>query len=126
MDKVCTYCMSTSHRASNCPKRPRERDIERYLGKRVKELGGEIRKVAWVGRQGAPDRLVMLPERHWVLLDSAVVGAIWVELKNPETVKTFPANAHERAQHREHERMRKMGQRVVVVGTCEQVDEVLR
>jgi hypothetical protein len=40
-----------------------ERDIERHLVKRVKALGGEVRKVQWVGRRGAPDRLVMLPER---------------------------------------------------------------
>lgn len=95
----------------------RESDIEAHLVARVKELGGEVRKVQWVGRQGAPDRLVMLPRRH---------SAIWVELKNPDTVKTFPANHHERKQHREHERMRKMGQRVVVIGTIEQVEELLR
>lgn len=103
-----------------------ERDIERHLVKRVKELGGEVRKVMWVGHSGAPDRLVMLPK---------VVGefgqpvqhatTIWVELKNPDTIKTFPVNAHERAQHREHERMRAMGQRVEVIGTIEQIEELL-
>ena len=109
----------------------RESTIEKYLVKRVKELGGEVRKVAWVGRQGAPDRLVMLPPRRgewdmflkdWPFKPST----IWIELKNPETIKTFPANAHERAQHREHERMRAMSQRVAVIGTIEQVDELLR
>ncbi len=125
MDKVCTYCLSTAHRASNCPKRPRERDIERYLGTRVKERGGEIRKVQWVGRQGAPDRLVMLPHEFCYECGSGA-KTLFVEVKNPETIKTFPANAHERAQHREHERMRKLGQRVVVIGTFDQVDEVLR
>jgi len=104
----------------------KERDIEKHLVKRVKQLGGEVRKVQWVGRVGAPDRLVMLPERHWVLIDSAVVGTIWIELKNPDTVKTFPANAHERAQYREHQRMRAMGQRVEVIGTIEQIEELLR
>lgn len=106
----------------------KERDIERHLVKRVKELGGEVRKAGWVG---APDRLVMLPERS--ILGRCVeagnthpAATIWVELKNPETIKTFPANAHERAQHREHERMRAMGQRVVVIGTIEQVEELLR
>jgi len=38
----------------------RESDVEKYLVKRVKELGGEIRKVKWVGRRGAPDRFVMV------------------------------------------------------------------
>lgn len=105
----------------------RESAIETYLVKRVKALGGEIRKVQWVGHQGAPDRLVMIPAsvRPWITLDRRINHTIWVELKNPETIKTFPANAHERAQAREHERMRAMGQRVEVIGTIEQVEELL-
>lgn len=102
----------------------RESTIEKYLVKRVKELGGEVRKVAWVGRQGAPDRLVMLPHCGRYGRNSSI-KTFWIELKNPDTIKTFPANAHERAQHREHERMRKMGQRVEVIGTIEQVDDLL-
>jgi len=98
-----------------------ERDIEAHLVERVKALGGEVRKVQWVGRAGAPDRVVFLRGR-----DCEEVSTIWVELKNPDTIKTFPENAHERAQHREHERMRAMGQRVVVIGTIEQVEELLR
>lgn len=38
-----------------------EAKIEAYLVKQVKALGGEVRKVKWIGRRGAPDRLVMLP-----------------------------------------------------------------
>jgi hypothetical protein len=100
----------------------RESDIEKYLVKRVKELGGMCPKVEWVGREGAPDRVVMLPERFDA---DPYDHTIWVELKNPDTIKTFPANAHERAQAREHQRMRAAGQRVEVIGTIEQVDEVL-
>ncbi len=95
----------------------RERDIERHLVKRVKDCGGEVRKVAWVGRQGAPDRLILLPGKKPL--------ALWVELKNPKTVLHFPANAHERAQAREHARMRALGQRVEVIGTIEQIEELL-
>ncbi len=101
-----------------------ECDIEKHLVERVKELGGECRKVAWVGRVGAPDRLVMIPITSRVGRYSSC-RTIWVELKNPDTIKTFPANARERAQAREHERMRKMGQVVVVIGTIEQVEELL-
>lgn len=104
----------------------KERDIEKHLVKRVKELGGEVRKVQWVGHSGAPDRLVMLPT---VYVDGCCEDpglTAWVELKNPETIKTFPSNPHERAQHREHERMRAMGQRVEVIGTIEQIEELLR
>lgn len=93
----------------------RESQIEAHLVKRVKELGGECRKVQWIGRNGAPDRLVMLP---WTY-------AIWVELKNPETILAFPADARERAQAREHDRMRALGQRVEVIGTIEGVEELL-
>lgn len=106
----------------------REASVEKYLVQRVKELGGEVRKVRWVGRSNAPDRLVMLPEPAigWSrFVDQQRACTIWVELKNPETIRTFPANAHERAQVREHERMRAMGQRVEVVGTIEQVGALL-
>ena len=105
-----------------------EADIERHLVARVKELGGEVRKVRWVGRNSAPDRLMMLPAapRPWLRLDCRVNHTIWVELKNPGTIKTFPADARERAQYREHQRMRAMGQRVEVIGTIEQVEELLR
>ena len=101
----------------------RESDIEAHLVARVKALGGEIRKVVWVGRQGAPDRLVMLPLHPGQMLTN---NCFWIELKNPDTIRTFPANPHERKQHREHERMRAMGQRVEVIGTIEQVEELLR
>ena len=107
----------------------KERDIERHLVKCVKQLGGEVRKVQWIGRVGAPDRLVMLPKMPYSSRAAVVYHyprTIWVELKNPDTVKTFPANAHERAQYREHQRMRAMGQRVEVIGTIEQIEELLR
>lgn len=109
-----------------------ERDIERHLVKRVKELGGECRKVQWVGHSGAPDRLVMLPLMYTKQFEdetyhhARIDRTIWVELKNPGTVAHFPGSPHERAQHREHERMRAMGQRVEVIGTIEQVEELLR
>lgn len=86
----------------------RESTIETRLVDRVKAAGGEVRKVRWIGRNGAPDRLVMLPGRP----------ALWVELKAPGE-KCRPH------QIREHERMRRMGQVVAVVDSLEGVDEVL-
>ena len=85
----------------------KERDIERYLVKRVKEMGGEVRKVRWIGRKSAPDRRVMLPQLQ-----------VWVELKRPREGAT-PAQA------REHVRMWKMGERVVVINSKEGVDSLL-
>lgn len=93
----------------------RESAIEKHLLKRVKELGGECRKVQWIGRKGAPDRLVMLPPEAYV--DNAH-SCIWVELKAPGE----KAKPH---QVREHERMRRMGQRVAVLDSIEGVEEML-
>ena len=102
----------------------KERYIEQYLVRRVKELGGEVRKVKWIGRRGAPDRLVMLPARRLVQsIDCAWCNptgkTLWVELK-------ATGEKPEAHQLREHVRMRKMGQVVVVVDSIERVDEVLR
>lgn len=100
-------------------KRPlRESDIEKYLVKRVKELGGEVRKVQWIGRSGAPDRLVMMPIVWSGELNRIADTAVWIELK-------APGKKPEPHQLREHARMRKMGQRVEVVDSFARVDEVL-
>lgn len=114
----------------------RERDIERYLCKKAKALGGEVRKVKWVGRRGAPDRLVMLPvinervgraafyriDNETDATDMVLAGfhsfMFWVELK-------APGKKAEPHQLREHERMQAMGQRVEVIDSFEGVDNLL-
>ncbi len=92
----------------------RESDIEDYLVARVKAMKGEVRKVKWIGRVGAPDRVVMLPGMYHLK-----PCTLWVELK-------APGKMPEEHQMREHIRMRKMGQRVEVVDSFKRVDEVLR
>lgn len=87
----------------------RESQIEAYLVKQVKQLGGEVRKIQFIGRRGAPDRLVMLPFAD---------HAFWVELKATGKV----AEPH---QLREHKRMRRMGQRVVVIDSMDGVESLL-
>lgn len=105
----------------------RESTIERYLVRRVKALGGEVRKVTWQGRRGAPDRLVMLPpllvrevKKPGVQTIAIARDALscWVELK-------APGEKPEPHQKREHERLRKVGQRVVVIDSIEGVDALL-
>lgn len=87
----------------------KESDIERHLVNEVKRLGGEIRKVKWPGRRGGPDRAVFFPD--------AVL--FWVETKSLSGV----VKVH---QSREHARLRKMGQKVYVCNSIEQVGAVLR
>ncbi len=95
----------------------RERDIEAHLVKRVKELGGEVRKVKWIGRRGAPDRLAMLPANK-LAPRTFPAQTIWVELK-------APGKKAEPHQLREHKRMQAMGQRVEVVDSFERIEEIL-
>ena len=52
----------------------RERDIEAHLVRRVKSLGGEVRKLRWIGRRGAPDRLVLVPGCWPFLLELKAPG----------------------------------------------------
>lgn len=85
----------------------RESGVKDHLVKMVKIYGGEARKIEWVGRNNAPDWRVMLP---WV--------CAWAELKRPGEEPT-------EAQAREHERMRKYGEIVVVLDSIEAVNEWL-
>lgn len=102
----------------------RERDIEAHLVKRVKELGGEVRKVRWIGHRGAPDRIVMLPFRDAVEPDEfgfpRTYGhmTLWVELK-------ATGKKPDPHQLREHKRLRRMGLRVVVLDSIEGVERML-
>lgn len=84
----------------------RENQIEKHLHDRVKALGGDYRRVSWIGRNGAADDLVMLPGRHAL-----------VECKRPGKDAT-PAQA------REHGRLRAAGFEVHVVSTTDQIDAI--
>lgn len=101
----------------------RESTIEKYLVAQVKAIGGEVRKLQWISRNGAPDRVVMIPSKpspNDIYFQCGWMGAvIWVELK-------APGKAPEPHQLREHKRMRAVGQTVVVIDSIEGVDELLR
>lgn len=86
----------------------RERDIAAYLTKRVAEIGGIYRKVAWEGRSDAPDYLVMINANF-----------AFVEVKSP-TGKPRPSQLREFAAIYEYG-----GETVVVVRTPEDVDTLL-
>lgn len=75
----------------------------------VKSYGGEVRKVEWSGRRGAPDLLVLMPGRHF-----------FIEVKAPGE-KPRPE------QLREHERLRVAGFDVFVVdGDLEPIEDELK
>ena len=82
-----------------------EQVVEEYLVKRVRETGGEVRKLQWIGRRGAPDRFVGWPNGKHGL----------VELKRPK-------GREETHQLREHCRLRAVGMSVDVINTKEKVD----
>jgi hypothetical protein len=91
----------------------REREIERRLGRQVKDLGGVSVKLACPGMDGMPDRLVLMPGGKMA----------FVELKAPG----MKPRALQEARHR---MLRGLGFRVYVLDdpemTGEAVDEILR
>ncbi len=91
----------------------RESEIERYLIEAVRQAGGETRKVQWINRRFAPDRVVFLPS------DKPLNRTVWVELKAPGQRPTP-------GQLREHEVMAAVGQIVVVIDSIARVDDLLK
>lgn len=85
----------------------RERDIEDYLVTRVKAMGGIAYKFASPQRVNVPDRIVVLLDR-----------LVFVELK-------APGKKPNAGQEREHQRLRDLGQRVVVIDSLAGVEALL-
>lgn len=85
-----------------------ERDIERYLVKRVKDLGGVAYKFTSPSRRGVPDRLCVFPDGV----------SVFIECKAPKKKPTV-LQAHE------IERLRNLGQQVFVVDSKELIDDIV-
>lgn len=83
----------------------RESEIEKHLIKRVKERGGTPYKFVSPSRKGVPDRLCALPGGC----------VIFVELK-------APGEEPRPEQAREHQRLRELGMKVLVIDSKQQVD----
>lgn len=106
--------MMTSRTSSKKPLA--ERDVEKYMARRVREIFGVraiFRKVTWQGRRSAPDRVLMIPPT-----ECSNSAQIWVELKRPGKMPTL-------AQKAEHKRMRDAGCTVRVVSSFEDVDKII-
>jgi hypothetical protein len=85
-----------------------ERDIENYLVRRVKDMGGVAYKFTAPSRRGVPDRLCVFPEGDLV----------FIECKAPKKKPTV-------LQVKEIERLRNLGQNVFVVDSKETIDDIL-
>jgi hypothetical protein len=83
-----------------------ESAIENPVVKRAEAAGYYVRKVAWVGRRSAPDRLFARKDR----------GSVYIEFKKPGASATL-------SQSLEHERMRAAG---IEVHVCDNVDDAMR
>ncbi|MBD2797204.1 VRR-NUC domain-containing protein [Xenorhabdus sp. 18] len=76
----------------------REDVIEKNLVSEIKKIGGIAYKFVSPGRRGVPDRIVVLPDGRVVFVECKAPG----EKPRPD-------------QLREHERLRALGQTVVVL-----------
>lgn len=91
--------------------RIKEESNEAYLKRRVKETEGETRKVKWVARRGAPDRLV-----GWKLRGRYA----FVELK--EETQPWGLQDHQR---REIDWMKGCGLRVAILSSKAEIDQFI-
>ena len=73
---------------------------------KLTKLGISTRKVKWIGRDGAPDRLILAN------------GGIWAELKAPGEKPRVN-------QVIEHKKMRAAGMRVEIIDSPEGVDRLV-
>lgn len=89
-----------------------EKKLEKLLIKLAAEHGWLQRKVKWIGRNGAPDRVLMRDRPNGQL------QIIWIELKTTDERPTVQ-------QAKEHQRMRDAGQYVLVIDNEEELREVL-
>jgi hypothetical protein len=87
-----------------------ESRVEKHFVERVKATGGFVRKLKWIGRNGAPDRIVW-----WHKHPAVSANPIFVELKRPKG-KAAPHQVEE------HMKMMSSGLRVFVLDTVEKVD----
>ncbi len=99
-----------------------EGEIVAYAKKVLKEKGCLCRKIAYEGRRGCPDMLVLVGGRI-IPVDVggnfAMPAVIFIEFKKDENTEPEPH------QLREHERMRDVGADVRVIGTRQQVDDLV-
>jgi len=86
----------------------REREIDKYFTTELKKIGAVVRKLQWVGQNGAPDKLF------------ALYGKVHlVELKQEKGRISW-------GQALEHRRFKKVGVNISVLSSIEEVDIFIR
>lgn len=95
-----------------------EGKIERYLKKEVEEAGGKIRKLKWIGKNGAPDRIMWWPGATDIPEIGAHPRMAFVELKAPGKKPT-------KVQEEEIAKLREDGFTVLVVDSEEAADAAI-
>lgn len=101
----------------------REGKIEKALVARIEAIGGQIRKAQWAGRRGCPDRFVMLPSRHREYLSVRAGSVLHAHLRrNPWVECKAAGEVLDGHQEREIQRMRALGELVLVIDSLEQID----
>lgn len=101
--------------------------IQTYAQEQLKKHGCLVRKIAYEGRRGCPDLLVLVPYRSGVpgelvpwLVWPKEAQILFLEIKKDEQTKPDPH------QQREHERMRAVGADVRTIGSKAQVDSLVK
>lgn len=97
--------------------------IQTYAQEQLKAKGCLVRKINYEMRRGCPDLLVLVPLRSRIVGFCRVdhkAKTLFLEIKKNEQTKPDPH------QQREHERMRAVGADVRVIGTRQQVDDLVK
>ncbi len=97
-----------------------EAKIENYLVTRCEAAGALVRKLSYVGRRGASDRMVVWGERY--LPGDSFPHATEIDFVELKAFGKKP-DPH---QEREHQRLRDLGANVYVIDSKEAVDRYVK
>ena len=100
-----------------------EGEVQAYGAEQLKKHGCLVRKISYEGRRGCPDQLVLVPATPhpmYSYLTGKPPKIIFIEYKKAEDIEP------EEHQVREHRRMRAVGADVRVIGSRQQVDDLIQ
>lgn len=92
--------------------------IEKHLKKEVEASGGKVRKLKWIGKNGAPDRIIWWPALRTASGGRPAPRMAFVELKAPGKKPT-------KVQEIEHAALRDDGFQVFVIDSIEAASAIV-